>query len=56
MSHEMEADVTVLVLKYLEDGEIEEEEDDVQDGPGQITDGLDDGQSVDDIFANIEEM
>ena len=35
---------------------LEEEEDDVQDGPGQITDGLDDGQSVDDIFANIEEM
>ena len=56
MSHEMEADVTVLVLKYLEDGEIEEEEEAVQDGPGQITDGLDDGQSVDDIFANIEEM
>ena len=55
MSHEMEADVTVLVLKYLEDGEIEEEEEEVQ-GPGQITDGLDDGQSVDDIFANIEEM
>ena len=66
MSHEMEADVTVLVLNInrkkkkknnrYNKRNIEEEEEDVQDGPGQITDGLDDGQSVDDIFANIEEM
>ena len=55
MSHEMEADVTVLVLKYLEDGDYEEEEVE-EEGPGKITDGLDDGQSIDDIFANIEEM
>lgn len=55
MSHEMEADVTVLVLKYLEDGEVEEEQEE-EVGPGQITDGLDGGQSIDDIFNNIEEM
>lgn len=56
MSHEMEADVTIFILKYLENEEVETVEEEGEDGPGKITDGLDGGQSIDDIFANIEEM
>lgn len=54
MSHELEDDISVLVMKYLKEEKEEAAEENNSATPGKITDGLDGGQSIDDIFANIE--
>ena len=55
MSHELEDDISVLVMKYLKNEVEETEEEETSAQPGKITDSLqDDGPSADDIFANVE--
>ena len=55
MSHELEDDISVLVMKYLKDEVDENEEEETSAQPGKITDSLqDDGPTADDIFANVE--
>ncbi|MBQ5847742.1 MAG: serine/threonine-protein phosphatase, partial [Treponema sp.] len=55
MSHELEDDISVLVMKYLKNEVEETEEEESSAQPGKITDSLqDDGPSADDIFANVE--